>query len=222
MDEVAGWAPQAPCPILDTHTQECAHLKGTLWKLVTGRQSRKIFSRVMMGLNLPGRYYFLTLTTTPDDPLKKSHFNALRMYLKRQRPGVCWIYCMTMEGNGVIHMVLRLPMKSKNYDVKELRRYWHNLTGATQIRIERVGGKRKNLANYLSDQRKKRKMGSEMSWQDMIVSWGWSKGWIPKGFTKIFGRMYIDWIDAPEEVKQKVIRDAVNIAHKEVLKNGRV
>lgn len=113
-------------------------------------------------------------------------------------------------------------MKSKNYDVKELRRYWHNLTGATQIRIERVGGKRKNLANYLSDQRKKRKMGSEMSWQDMIVSWGWSKGWIPKGFTKIFGRMYIDWIDAPEEVKQKVIRDAVNIAHKEVLKNGRV
>jgi hypothetical protein len=103
----------------------------------------------------------------------------------------------------------------KNLDIKEIRRYWEISHKAKQIRIERVRHSRK-LANYFSDQRKRRKMGSEMSWQDLIVRWRWSPGWIPKGFTKEFGRLWFDWIDAPDGIRETVIRDAIKEAHKNV------
>jgi len=221
-----GAARVAGCPILDTHTQECEKSlprKPVSVKFFTRRMSRSVFSRTMMGMCLPGRYYFLTLTSSPESPPIKKSFNKLRMWLKKERPGISWIVVFTAEGFGVIHMVFRLPLRSKNIDVRLLRARWKKWHKATQIKILRASSDHEKLANYLADQRKLRKLGSEMSWQDDLTSWGWSSGWIPKGFTKEFGRLYVDWIDAPEELRKKVIRDSINIAavreKKELMRN---
>jgi len=205
----------AGCPMLDTPTPECAKIlprKDSPTRFLKNRVSRRIYSRVMMGMNLPGRYYFLTLTSSPDSPPLGKSFNLLRQWLKIERPGISWIVVFTDEGFGVIHMVFRLPLRSKNIDVRLLRARWKKWHKAKQIVIKRAQSDHEKLADYMSDQRKMRKLGSEMSWQNSITRWGWSKGWIPKGFTKEFGRLYVDWIDAPEELRKKVIRDSINIA----------
>lgn len=209
------------CPILDTHTPFTGQLNGEKKeiKFLKDRRSRKIFSRVLLGLHLPGRYYFLTLTSSPVSPPLKKSYDALRKCLSRHRPGCSWLHVMTEEGCGVLHMVIRLLVKQKNLNVKKLRTYWQNLHKAKQIKILRVRNSLK-LANYLSDQRKKRKLGSEMSWQDLIVSWNWSPGWIPKGFTKKFSRLWFDWIDAPDHVKFTVIRQAIIKEYNEQKMNG--
>jgi hypothetical protein len=173
----------------------------------------------MMGMNLPGRYYFLTLTSSPASPPLKKSFDLLRKWLKSERPGISWIVVFTDEGHGVIHMVFRLPLKSKNIDVRLLRARWKKWHKAKQIVIKRAQSDHEKLADYLSDQRKMRKLGSEMSWQDSITRWGWSKGWIPKGYTKQFARDWVKMIDAPMEIKKKETRIMINRAH-EAEKNG--
>jgi len=205
----------AGCPMLDTPTPECGKIvprKDSPTRFLKNRVSRRIFSRVMMGMNLPGRYYFLTLTSSPESPPLVKSFDKLRKWLKVERPEISWIVVFTDEGFGVIHMVFRLPLRSKNIDVRLLRARWKKWHKAKQIVIKRAQSDHEKLADYMSDQRKMRKLGSEMSWQNSITRWGWSKGWIPKGFTKAFGRLYVDWIDAPEELRKKVVRDSINIA----------
>jgi len=216
----------AGCPMLDTPTpfaqKNVPRSNGSI-RFLKDRRSRRIYSRVMLGMNLPGRYYFLTLTSSPDSPSIKKSFNKLCMWLKSERPGISHIHVITDEGFGVIHMVFRLPLRSKNIDVRLLRARWKKWHKAKQIVIKRAQSDHEKLADYMSDQRKMRKLGSEMSWQDSIISWDWSPGWIPKGFTKAFGRLYVDWIDAPEELRKKVIRDSINIAavreKKELMRN---
>jgi len=153
--------------------------------------SRRFYGRCLRGLQLPGRYYFITLTSTPKSPPITKSWNPLRQWLKYQRPGISWCYCFTKEGYGVIHMIVRLGPGEKRISAKELRAYWENLTGAYQIRIDHVEDTTKfDLASYIADQRSKRKLGGELAWQDGIVRWRWSKGWLPKGFTKAFGRVW--------------------------------
>ena len=112
-------------------------------------------------------------------------------------------------------MIIRLNYKQKKIDVKKLREFWQKNHKAKQIRIEHVG-KRQVLASYMADQREKKKIGGEFAWQSIITRWSWSKGWIPKGFTKEFGRLWVQWIDAPEPIRQKVIRDTIIIRSKGV------
>lgn len=212
----------APCPILDTHTpksehlevnRECSKIESKFWRT---KSSRRLFSRVMLGLLLPGRYYFLTFTSSPESPPIRKSYTSFRMCLKRHRPGCSWIHVFTEEGHGVLHMVIRLKPRQKNLNVVKLREYWEKRHKAKQIKIVRVRHARK-LANYLSDQRKKRKLGSEMSWQDYITGWHWSKGWIPKGYTtEVFGKLWRELIDSPDDVKHKEIR----ISIKECAKDG--
>jgi len=220
-------AREAGCPILDIPTQESGKIvprKTGPVKWVKNRVSRQVFSRTMLGLKLPGRYYFLTLTSSPESPPLKKSFDLLRKWLKSERPGISWIKVFTDEGHGVIHMVFRLPLKSKNIDVRHLRARWKKWHKATQIKIVRARSDHEKLADYLCDQRKMRKLGSEMSWQNSITEWGWSKGWIPKGFTKSFGRLWYDWIDAPPKIRDWAVSAAVQAAHetekKELVKDG--
>jgi len=212
----------APCPLLDTHTPECEHEKRSIndelaVKFWRTKSSRRLFSRVMLGLLLPGRCYFCTFTSSPQSPDIRRSYAALRMYLKRNRKGCSWIHVFTAEGHGVLHMVIRLRSRQRNLDIKEMKAYWKKLHKADQVTILRVRHANK-LANYLSDQRKKRKLGSEMSWQDLITSWHWSKGWIPTGFTKKFGRYWYDMETAgvPSEIRDKEIRILIKEAHKNV------
>jgi len=205
---------EGACPILDTHTPESGEncINQSLRKWMSGRVSRRVFSRVIMGLWIPGRYYFLTLTSSPESPPIEKSYDAFRKWLKYQRPGICWCHVFTDEGYGVLHMVIRLKPRMKNLDIEDIRFLWEKNHKAKQIKIIRVKNSNK-LANYMADQRKKRKMGSEMSWQECIVRWRWSRGWIPKGFTKTFGRLWHELYNAPDELREKIVREALLDEH---------
>jgi len=219
-------AREAGCPMLDTPTPKGEHVVSSVSPRKRAHRTfskmhRRMYSRVLLGLRLPGRYYFITLTSSPASPPLESTWNALRVWLKRYRPGMCWIYCFTLEGHGVIHMVVRLPMRSKNINVKVLRAYWQKLTGATQIRIVRVRESNKeDLADYLVNQKLKKGLGQEFAHQSSITRWHWSKGWLPKGFTKEFGRLWVDWIDAPDYIREWAVGSALAAAHEAEKKGG--
>jgi len=183
----------AGCPILDTPTPFVTHLqKGVSprFKRTFTKSHRRMYNRIIMGMYLPGRYYFLTLTSTPTSPPIKKSWKNFHQWLSRHRPGITWCHCLTCEGHGVIHMVLRLGMRQKMLDVKEVRAYWVRLTGANQIKIKRVrDANKKDLADYLVNQKLKKSMGREMAFQgSSIISWKWKEGWLPKGFTKLFAK----------------------------------
>jgi len=149
----------------------------------------------MLGLKIQARYYFMTLTTTPKSPELRYCWTCLRLWIRRYRKDTKFCYCLTSEGKGkgVIHMVLRLGQKEKRFDIKEVRKYWHGLTGAVQVNIKRVTNQtREKLATYISDQRKLVGMGKEMAWQPGIIFWRCSKGWLPVGFTREFGRFWFN------------------------------
>lgn len=201
--------------ILDTSTPKLGHLDSSIGRLFN-RRNRKLWSRAIWGLKLPGRYYFLTLTTTPESPSLVKVWHNFQRWMKRYRPGVCWIYCFTNEGKGkgVLHMVLRLGMKQKRVDADELRAYWYSLTGATQMKIKRVPEvKKEDLALYLANQKNKRGMAKEMGYQSAVTRWRWSSGWLPKGFTREFGRAWVRLNGVPYGLKLKVLSDWLHNWH---------
>lgn len=196
-------------PILDTSTPESGQTVSSVGRLFN-RRNRRFYSRAIWGLKLPGRYYFLTLTTAPGSPALLKIWNALRKWLKRYRPGICWLYCFTTEGKGqgVIHMILRLGHQMKNLDVVEVRAYWHKLTGAKQVKILRTTeADKEDLAGYLANQKRKRGLAKEMGYQSTITRWRWSKGWLPRGFTKEFGRAWVRLANVPYGLKLKIISE---------------
>jgi len=178
-------------------------------KLIKGgltRRSRRIFSRALMGVKKAGRYYFLTLTTTPEKPLTKKNWDALRKHLKMLLPRTAHFHVITSEGNGVIHMILRLGRGENRLEIVPFRAWWKNLTGATQVRIIRVNNK-KDLARYISDQRHKKSLAGEFAWQDLIVTWGYSAGWLPLAFGKHFGRFWWNSRDAELGQREMFLHD---------------
>lgn len=82
----------------------------------------------------------------------------------------------------------------------------------------------------MADQRRKRKLGGELAWQDGIVRWRWSKGWLPKGFTAAFGRVWWRLRDISLIEREKAISgwlaachvDDNNIFYGPGLKNGEI
>lgn len=111
-------------------------------------------------------------------------------------------------------MVMRLGKNEKRMDVRKIRSHWQKLHKATQIKIKHVPESQKgNLAAYLSDQRRLKGLGGEMAWQNDIVRWHWSKGWIPKGFTRAFSRVWAQLMEVPLEGREKVIKHWINACH---------
>ena len=213
--------PQAACAMLDTSTPKLGSVVvgRSRRRLHFGRVSRRMFSRVILGLQIPGRYYFITFTTTPTSPSLPRVWDCLRKWLHAYRPGMCWIYCFTDEGKGqgVIHMVIRLGKGEKRLDARTVRSYWENLTGARQIVIKPVSeAKKDDLASYLANQKKKRGLGCEFSYQSSVTKWRWSKGWLPKGFSKEFGRIWYQMskMDGLTQGKRlQVVHDCLIKAH---------
>jgi len=124
-----------------------------------------------------------------------------------------WLYCFTDEGKGkgVIHMIVRLGPDEERIDVRVLRRYWENLTGARQIKIKHVGkSQRDNLASYLANQKRKKGLASELIFQSAITKWRWSSGWLPPRFTRSFGRFWAEWSVAPPTLRLKALGDWIN------------
>jgi hypothetical protein len=94
-------------------------------------------------------------------------------------------------------------------DVNDIRAHWYDLTGAKQLKIVHVPESMKdNLAAYISDQRKKKGLAGEMAWQDQLIRWRWTQGWLPKGFTRAFGRVWWEWSKCPEEWVPRAVIEA--------------
>ena len=152
-----------PAPMLDIPTPQVRHL----FKRQLTARSRRLFSRAVMGLALPGVYYFLTLTSSPESPPLKKSWGIFKKWLHRYRPGSVWIYVFTDEGHGVIHMIIRMGKNEPRIEVKVLRKYWEKIHKARQIKILYVR-RPQDLAAYLADQRNKKRLGAELAWQDGI------------------------------------------------------
>jgi len=197
------------CPILDTPTPFTEYGQKPIsprFKRTFTKTHRRMYNRLILGMYLPGRYYFLTLTSTPKSPDIRESWKLFNWWLLRYRPGITWCVCLTCEGFGVVHMVLRLGMRMKMLDVDEVRAYWFSITGAKQVKIKRVpDSKKEDLADYLVNQKLKKSMGREMAFQgSSIISWHWRTGWLPKGFTTLFAH---EWMRILKDIPYKALLD---------------
>ena len=220
-------------PILVIPRPESGHLETPIKRMLS-KSHRRFFSRVILGLLLPGRYYFITWTSSYQSPPVEKSWGALKKWLRRERPGITFVYCFTSEGKpaadnksgGVIHLIARLPKNAKRLDARRLHAHWLRLHKAHGVTIRYVSLKdRVHLASYISDQRNMKTMGGEMVWQDGIRHWRWAKGWIPTGFTAAFGRFWAHWFNAPSEVREMALRDwirACNVRPDEIKKMPRI
>lgn len=156
---------------------------------------------------IPGVYYWLTWSSIKtSENIEKSWF-VLRRWLKRIRPKSEWIYCLTREHCGVIHMVLRLGPGEKQINVTKAREYWEKTHKSVQLKFKKIGKAFENLLVYFGDQRKK--LAGEMMWQDMIIRWKFSQGWLPIGFTREFGRFWYRMraADLDDITRTELLRD---------------
>lgn len=194
-------------PILDTHTTHSGKCfispselktkvnihknKSRKFRPTVTASSKRIWSRCLLGLKVPGRYYFITLTSSPQSPDVKKGYDNFRKWLNKSRPKSSRFTVVTSEGCGVIHAIIRLGRGESRIDVKELRSWWQKVHKATQIKIKPVGkNHREKMANYLKDQDRKKGLGKEVLYQPRVIQWGYSKNWLPKGFGKAFGRFW--------------------------------
>lgn len=116
-------------------------------------------------------------------------------------------------------MIIRLGKGEARLNVRQVRAHWVKLHKAQMIKILHVE-KPKDLAAYFADQRRKKRLGGEMAWQDGIVRWRWSKGWLPKGFTRAYGRVwhrFNEYLDDRPKLLQMVINDWLQRCHQDPL-----
>jgi hypothetical protein len=213
--EAPAMSPRAAA--LDIPLRQIDQNRDTSFRRMKSQASRRFYTRALLGMKIPGNYYFLTYTTcmTTEHPVGY-YWHDLWRWHRRYRPGAPCCYGITGEGKaqGVIHMIIRLNKGQKRMDVKDLRAHWKKMTGAYHINIQKVDRTTAfKLANYISDQRKLRNMAGEMAWQDFLQRWRWTTGWLPKGFTRAYSRTYARLIDAPPEVRNKAISDWLNACH---------
>ena len=193
-------------PLLDTLLQKTGKT-GVPRTFLFRRSTGKLFSRANVGMMVPGEFYFITFTSSPKSPDLKKSWNRLREWLKYRYPSMTWLYVMTDEGFGVIHMIIRLPKGTARIEHSVIDDYWLKIHLAHCL-IKKVYSPR-GLANYVSDQRKRKGMSVEMSSQEMITGWRMSKGWVPKAFMVAFGRFWAASSALPMTVRINVVNQWV-------------
>jgi hypothetical protein len=152
------------------------------------RAANTLWSRVYMGMMLPGYYWFLTLTTSP-----KSHRN-IRVSLSRfwtnwlKKKFPCdWLWCHTCEGLGVVHAVLRFDEGADIPTEDQIRQTWIRLHQAFIVDFNPVRDHDKT-ANYLLQ--RKNRTAQEFHHQPMIQKWHYSSAWLPRRYAGIYGRLW--------------------------------
>lgn len=204
--------------MLDTPPPEMTQIE-TLSRALLLPSARRFYNRTRLGLLLPGRYYFVTWTTATTSEDVERYWRPLKTWLHRYRPGATWAYCLTREGkaHGVIHMVIRLRPGQPRLDAKEVRAHWFHLTGAKQVRLVAVRPQHKHgLAVYLAEQGRKKRVAGEMAFQPLMKRWRWSSGWLPRGFTKAFGRFFWRNRDLDPSIRDQLVRQWLLRASRDV------
>lgn len=143
-------------PILDSYYTSGRKLGTTnkqYWMALTDEEKRerkfkRAYQRFMLGVNMPGEYKLLTLTT-PENFSGDIH-DAWRKFLKRmRRRGLIREYYAVKEWNKAhtcqhLHVVLRLDY----IGFQVAREQWKAVTGAVWIHVDKVGSA-KGMAAYL-------------------------------------------------------------------------
>lgn len=155
---------------------------------------RRIWSKVTLGLLIPGDYYFLTLTSSPDSPDIARSWDIGKKRMFRKGYNFDYYGLRTAEGCGVIHVILR---SAKRINVNWLRLQWIELHNANQLWIREIKTSER-LARYLQSQGDFRIAG-ELCYQDGIVKQLQSKWWIYPGWYSRFKCFWKGRIDQPVE-----------------------
>ena len=160
---------------METHLgqAEPAPLSSLLDKeFTTARQrGRRMYHRVMSGLERGGDLRLLTLTTArqSDNALFQKHFRMVRMRLLRRGLLLDYIRCREMTKSGLRHE--HILFRGSYIEQAFLSHLWSEIHGAPVVWIQSVRGKGR-LASYLAKYATK---GLEAR-----TSYSW--GWVWRGF----------------------------------------
>lgn len=179
------------------------------------RSENSRWNRATLGMMMPGITWFLTLTTSPQSkrPVKDDWILFWRKWWKPTFPGVENMWIETDEGLGVIHSLVRLPgLVTEKGDSRcrfptqpVIQNAWavRHDAFSTWSKVSHAG----KMANY-ARQKQKELAAGEMKKQSNVLSWDYSRGWLPAGFLKAWGPVWRDTIiHIPRVEQSRVIAD---------------
>jgi hypothetical protein len=171
------------------------------------RSENARWNRSTLGMMMPGDTWFLTHTTSPKTirPIKIDWKNSLRAWWRKYYPDVQYLWVETDEGLGVIHSLIRFPLDMIPPTEPVVQEMWQDRHQAfsTWSKVSHKG----KMANYQRQKRKELAAG-EMKKQSNVLSWDYSRGWLPSGFLKVWGAAWTDVIRLIPKVEQnRVIAD---------------
>lgn len=137
------------------------------------RRFRRVYHRVMSGLEKQGDVRFLTLTTSrlEDNASFQQHFRQLRMRLLRRQLLIDYIRVPELTKSGLRHD--HICFRGSYIEQAYISHLWDKLHNAPIVHIEKVWGKSK-IASYLASYMAKSPTGR--------YSYSW--GWVWRGFAK--------------------------------------
>lgn len=192
--------------MLDIPTPPVTVFGGSSARIGLSKSSRRLFGRIRSGLLMSGDHYFLTLTSAPGSPDLDRSWDIFKKRLFRQVGRLPYIAARTREGHGVIHCIFRLHDGRRHLDVNKIRSCWFDIHQAKQLVIRYIRD-RDIVARYVSDQRVRNGMAGEFCWQDGLVWWRWSPGWLPVGYCEAFPAFWQGVQALEPNTRDKAIRD---------------
>ncbi|MBA7712535.1 hypothetical protein ES703_121513 [subsurface metagenome] len=136
-------------------------------EITTARsRGRRMYHRVMSGLEKGGQLRMLTLTTAKveDNPYFQKHFRMLRMRLLRRGLFLDYIRCRELTESGLRHE--HILFRGSYIEQVYLSHLWAGIHGAPVVWIQSVRGKGR-LAHYMA------KYASKGIEARTAYSWGW-------------------------------------------------
>lgn len=136
-------------------------------------RGRRMYHRVMSGLEKPGRVRLLTLTTAKveDNDRFQKDFRKLRMRLLRRHLLLDYIRCREMTKSGLRHE--HVLFRGSYIEWAYISYLWEEIHGAPVVRIQAVRGKSR-LASYLA----------KYATKGIEARTAYSWGWVWRGFAK--------------------------------------
>ncbi|MBA7552094.1 hypothetical protein ES705_44648 [subsurface metagenome] len=143
-------------------------------EIITARQrGRRMYHRVMSGLEKGGQLRLLTLTTASkeDNESFQKHFRMLRMRLLRRGLLLDYIRCREMTKSGLRHE--HILFRGSYIEQAYLSYLWKKIHGAPVVDIRGVYGKNR-LASYLA----------KYATKGIEARTAYSWGWVWRGFAR--------------------------------------
>lgn len=155
------------------HAESGEHVLGTnIYQLHASRRFKRMYHRVMSGLERDGNVRLLTLTSGFQSPADfQGSFRKLRMRLLRRKLLVDYIRCPELTTGGLRHE--HILFRGHYIDQVYLSVLWYSIHKAEVVDIRKAWGRR-GLACYLADYLAKAPAGR--------YSYSW--GWVWRGYAK--------------------------------------